>query len=329
MFSLVMDEVAKDIQGDIPWCMLFADDVVLVDEIRAGVNKKLDLWMQTLESKGFRLSSTKTKYMRCDISGVGDEDGDVSLEGKIVPKRDTFLYLGSMLQSNGDIDEDVCHRINVGWMKWRQASGILCDKKVPQKLKDLVNGQVPRVARLAHCLRVRPHHPTTRPAPPCALRPPANSTRHKRARWPPPNSCYAAQHATTARPCSSNPARSPRTRAAKLRSQRRLCQSRSTLALGQLTKQASACTNQRPSRPILARPSCASLHARSSSTTTRLPPHAPLAAAPLAPRGPAPHSKRRAAPSSNPRSKPGPNRENLLGPERDRTATGWSGQESG
>jgi hypothetical protein len=32
LFALVMDEVASDIQGDIPWCMLFADDVVLVDE---------------------------------------------------------------------------------------------------------------------------------------------------------------------------------------------------------------------------------------------------------------------------------------------------------
>ena len=35
-----MDEVTRDIQEDIPWCMLFADDVVLVDDSRTGVNRK-------------------------------------------------------------------------------------------------------------------------------------------------------------------------------------------------------------------------------------------------------------------------------------------------
>ena len=34
LFALVMDEVIRDIQGDISWCMLFMDDVVLVDESR-------------------------------------------------------------------------------------------------------------------------------------------------------------------------------------------------------------------------------------------------------------------------------------------------------
>ena len=34
-----------------------------------------------------------------------------------------------------DIDADVSHRIKAGWIKWRQASDILCDKRVPQKLK--------------------------------------------------------------------------------------------------------------------------------------------------------------------------------------------------
>jgi hypothetical protein len=40
-----------------------------------------------------------------------------------------------MLQKDDDIDEDVRHRISAGWLKWGQASGVLCDKKVPQKLK--------------------------------------------------------------------------------------------------------------------------------------------------------------------------------------------------
>ncbi|KAG2588942.1 hypothetical protein PVAP13_5NG305343 [Panicum virgatum] len=107
-------------QGEIPWCMLFANDVVLVDESRAGVNRKLELWRHTLESKGFRLSRTKTEYMMCDFSATRHEGGDVSLGGQVV---------------NGDIDEDVRHRISAGWLKWQQASGILCDKRVPQKLK--------------------------------------------------------------------------------------------------------------------------------------------------------------------------------------------------
>jgi len=44
LFALVMDEVTRNIQWDIPWCMLFADNVVLVDESQAGVNRKLELW---------------------------------------------------------------------------------------------------------------------------------------------------------------------------------------------------------------------------------------------------------------------------------------------
>jgi Reverse transcriptase (RNA-dependent DNA polymerase) len=44
IFTLVMNKITKDIQGDIPWCTLFVDDVVLIDESRIGVNQKLELW---------------------------------------------------------------------------------------------------------------------------------------------------------------------------------------------------------------------------------------------------------------------------------------------
>jgi hypothetical protein len=74
--------------------------------------------------------------MKCNFSATTQEEGDVRLNGQVVLKKDTFHYLESMLQKNGDIDEDVSHRIKAGWLKWRQASGVLCDPRVPLKLKD-------------------------------------------------------------------------------------------------------------------------------------------------------------------------------------------------
>jgi hypothetical protein len=70
-----------------------------------------------LETKGFRLSRSKTEYMKCDFSATTQEEGDVRLNGQVVPKKGTFHYLGSMLQKNGDINEDVSHRIKDGWLK--------------------------------------------------------------------------------------------------------------------------------------------------------------------------------------------------------------------
>ena len=65
LFAIVLDEITKSIHEDIPWCMLFADDIVLIGKIKEGINKKLELWRQTLETRGFRLSRSKTEYMKC------------------------------------------------------------------------------------------------------------------------------------------------------------------------------------------------------------------------------------------------------------------------
>jgi hypothetical protein len=46
----------------------------------------------------------------------------MSLVCQVVTKMDTFRYLGSMLQRDGDIVEDISYRIKAEWMKWRQTS---------------------------------------------------------------------------------------------------------------------------------------------------------------------------------------------------------------
>jgi hypothetical protein len=75
LFALVMDEVTRDIEGGIPWFMLFADDVVLMNESKTGVDQKLKLWRRTLEIKGFRLSRYKTEYIKCYFNATTQEKG--------------------------------------------------------------------------------------------------------------------------------------------------------------------------------------------------------------------------------------------------------------
>lgn len=55
----------RPILGEILWCMVLANDIVLVDEIIDVSNAKLKIMRLALESKGFKLSRSKTKHMEC------------------------------------------------------------------------------------------------------------------------------------------------------------------------------------------------------------------------------------------------------------------------
>ena len=45
-------------------------------------------------------------------------------------------------------EEDVKHRVSVGWMKWKENFGTFCDKKMPPKLKGKLFTTVVRSALL-------------------------------------------------------------------------------------------------------------------------------------------------------------------------------------
>ncbi|XP_076901808.1 uncharacterized protein LOC143556356 [Bidens hawaiensis] len=81
LFMVVMDELSKLIQELVPWCMLFSDDIVLVAETKQSLNERLEEWRVALEDKCLRISRSKTKYLFCDFSGVGDsEDTQITNE---------------------------------------------------------------------------------------------------------------------------------------------------------------------------------------------------------------------------------------------------------
>ena len=38
-----MDKLTRGIKDEMPWCMLFADDIFLIDKTREGVDTKLEV----------------------------------------------------------------------------------------------------------------------------------------------------------------------------------------------------------------------------------------------------------------------------------------------
>nr|GEZ40761.1 hypothetical protein [Tanacetum cinerariifolium] len=137
LFTLIIDELSRGIQENIPWCMIFADIIVLIAESAEGLNNKIERWREALEDNGLRVSREKTKYLRCDFLRyeVAHQEVDIRIGDRILQPNKSFRYLGSVIHRPGRINEDVAHRIGVGWMKWRAASGVPCDRRIPLKLK--------------------------------------------------------------------------------------------------------------------------------------------------------------------------------------------------
>uniref|UniRef100_A0A5B7A2U5 Putative reverse transcriptase family member n=1 Tax=Davidia involucrata TaxID=16924 RepID=A0A5B7A2U5_DAVIN len=93
LFALVMDELTKHIQDEVPWCMFFADDIVLIDETKTTLNAKLEVWREALELRGFKISSMKIEYIECDFSKIRNTNGDiVKIENQEIMKSEKFHY---------------------------------------------------------------------------------------------------------------------------------------------------------------------------------------------------------------------------------------------
>ncbi|RZB42710.1 26S proteasome regulatory subunit 6A-like [Glycine soja] len=155
------DVLTEQIQEIAPRCMLFADDIVLLGESREELNERLKTWRRALETHDFRLSRSKSEYMECKFNKRRRvSNSEVKIGDHIIPQVTRFKYLGSVIQDDGEIEGDVNHRIQAGWMKWRKASGMLCDAKVQIKLKEKFYRTAIRPAILygTECWAVKSQH---------------------------------------------------------------------------------------------------------------------------------------------------------------------------
>ncbi|XP_064107526.1 uncharacterized protein LOC135216288 [Macrobrachium nipponense] len=86
---------------------------------------------------------------RIYVSSITEDGGNsIRLDGEEIERVQNFKYLGSIFEDSGSMNQEVRHRIQAGWNNRRSASGVLCDKKVPLKLKGKFHRTVFRPAML-------------------------------------------------------------------------------------------------------------------------------------------------------------------------------------
>ena len=146
LFNVVMEVMTENVRERAPWSMMYADDVVLCAETKEELEQKLEAWRKALEDRGMKISRTKTEYLQ--LSTHMNDNEDIVLDGEIIKKVERFKYLGSLVEETGNVEGEIKCRIQSGWKNWREMSGVLCDRKVPIKLKGKVYKTAVRPAML-------------------------------------------------------------------------------------------------------------------------------------------------------------------------------------
>ena len=123
--------------------MLFADNIVICEETREEMERRLESWKYALERRGMKVSRSKTEYL-C-ING-GNDDERVKMEDTKVIRVKEFKYLGSTVQESGSCEREVKKRVQAGWNGWRRVSRVICDRRLPARVKGKVYSSVVRPA---------------------------------------------------------------------------------------------------------------------------------------------------------------------------------------
>ena len=60
LFAVIMNRLTDEVRREPPWTMLFADDIVIGEETREEVERRLESRKYALKRKGMKVSRSKT-----------------------------------------------------------------------------------------------------------------------------------------------------------------------------------------------------------------------------------------------------------------------------
>ena len=144
-----MDVLTEDVRKDVLGSMTFADDIVLCGDDETDMTEYLETWRNALDERGMRISRPKTQFMDFKFGqDNGQEREPVKILGEELQRVHHFKYLTSSVEETGGMATEITQRVSAAWRNGKRCSGVLCDRRMPVKLKGKVYKTVVRPALL-------------------------------------------------------------------------------------------------------------------------------------------------------------------------------------
>ena len=129
---MLVDTISQDVRTELPWELLYADDMSINDITSTDTQNRLESWQKVLTDNGLKIN-----VARLNICHKGNPL-PIKLNGEELKNVDHFTYLGSVIDKDGTIDRDVDLRVRAAWSSLRKLNGVLYDRKIPLRFKEKV-----------------------------------------------------------------------------------------------------------------------------------------------------------------------------------------------
>ena len=104
LFIMPVDTISQDVRTDLPWELLYADDLAIIAS--TDTQNRLESWQKVLTDNGLKINVAKTDHMSTKESPL-----PMNMNGDELTNVDHFKYLGSVIDIYGAIDRDVDLRV--------------------------------------------------------------------------------------------------------------------------------------------------------------------------------------------------------------------------
>ena len=90
LFIMLVDTISQDVRNELPWELLYADDLAIIDVTSTDTQNRLESWQKVLTHNGLKINVAKTEHL-----STRENPLPIELNGEELKNVDHFKYLGS------------------------------------------------------------------------------------------------------------------------------------------------------------------------------------------------------------------------------------------